>query len=189
MSSHCSLLCLKFADDACPLIFQWVNSCSALLYFKACQWCLLFALQPVSTTVSCYILSLMTMPVLCSPVCELLLWLVVIQACWWCLSTALQSVSSCCALLCFKPANDASLLSSLWVPDLPCCIQVFFMLPALCSPACEICHALLCCLKLVDNAHLLFSSLWVAAALCEWFKPANNTCPLLYRKWVAAMPY
>ena len=80
--------------------------------------------------------------------------------CWW---FALQYVGGCCALLCFKPADDACpLLSSMWVTAV--CVSSMLMMPVLWSPGCE----WLLCLA-------VFQACW-------W------CCPLLSRKWVAAVP-
>ena len=136
----------KPADDACPLLSrEWVAAvhccvssllimpvlcspvCEWLLCLTeshACSWCLSYALQLLSDAVPCCVSSLLMLPVLCSPGCEWLLCLAVFQACWWCLSSALQLVSGCCALLRFKPADDAyPLLFRKWVAAVSCCVS------------------------------------------------------------------
>ena len=93
VSGCCALVCFKPADDAWP----WLSS----MWVAAVPWC---------------VSSLLTMSVLGSPVCEWLLCHDVFQACWQWLSLALQDVSGCCALVCFKPADDAyPWLFSWWV--------------------------------------------------------------------------
>ena len=132
VSGYCALLCLKPADDACPMLSSmWVAAVpccvSSLLMIPVlcspgCEWLLCI----------CCVSSLLMMPVLCSPVCEWLLYFAVSQACQWYLSSALQFVSGCCALLCLKSANDACpLLSSLWVAAVPCCVSSLLMMPVL----------------------------------------------------------
>lgn len=70
--------------------------------------------------ISCYVLSLLTVPVLTSSVCEWLLCPCVFQGHWWCLLLAFQKVSSCYVLLCFKPSDNKHLwFFSQWVAFMP----------------------------------------------------------------------
>ena len=167
---------------------QFVSGCQAFLCFKpADNSCPLSSSKWVAV-VPCCVLSLLMMPIFCSPVGEWLLYLPMFWSFWWCLSSALQLVSGWCALLCFKPVDDAcSLLSSLWVAGVPCCVSSLLMIPVFCSPGSEwlrcfaVCHACWWCL-----ASALQRVSGYCAFLCA--KPADDAYPLLSREWVASMP-
>ena len=151
--------------------------------------------------------SLLTIPVIGSPGCEQLLCLALFQACWQSLSLAVQEVSGCCALLCFKLANNSCpWLSSGWVAVMPCCVSSLLTIPVLGSPGGEwlLCLAMflacwqslslalqwvsgycvLLCFRPVDNPCPWLSSGWVLL-LC--FKPVDNPCPWLSSLCVVAV--
>ena len=96
-------------------------------------------------------------------------------------------MSGCCALQCFILADNACLWLSLWVATVPCSLLTLLTILILGSSECE---WLLClqCFKLLTMPVLGSSEsewlLWLAV-----FQPANNACPFLFRRWVAAMPY
>ena len=105
------------------------------------------------------------MPVLCSLGCEWLLCLAVFQACWWCIPSTLRW----------------------WVAAMPCCVSSLLMMLVLCSPGCE----WLLCLALSQAFwSCLSSSLQEVSDYCALlcFKHDDDTCLLLSRKWVTAVP-
>ena len=121
-------------------------------------------------------------------------------------------MSGCCALLCFKPANNAwSLLFREWVAAVPCCISCLLTMFVLDSPvgvwllhlavfyACWQCllltlqwvsdlHALLH-FKATDNSYVLAYQIVSGCHAFLSFKPANDACHQLTSWWVAAMPH
>ena len=155
------LLCLA-TFKACLwhwfMALQSVSSCYAFLCFKSAHNLYPLLSREQVATVSCYISSLLTMPVFGSLVCKLLSCLSMFQACWWCLSLDIQSVSDCYALLCFSynaypwfsrrwvascllcfmHADDTCpLLSREWVTAIHPCASDLLMKPILCSLVCE----------------------------------------------------
>ena len=138
------------------------------------------------TAVPHCVLSLLIMPVLGSSECEWLLCLTVFQACWQCLFFALQDVSNCCALLGFKPTDNASPEHfSKWVAAMLCCVSSILTMPICGSSVCEwlLCFAvfqaywqyLSVILKSVSGDHAIMH-----------FKPVDNANLWLFRMWVAS---
>ena len=98
-------------------------------------------------------------------------------------------MSGCCALACFKPANNAcSWLFSWWVAVVPWCVSSLLTMPVLDSPACG---WLLCLAVFQACWQCLFLALQYVsgcyALLC--FKPADNAYSGFSREWVVAVPY
>ena len=165
VSDSCALLYFKPADNSCP----WLSS----KWVAAVPWC---------------VSSLMTMPVLGSPACEQQLCLGVFQACWQYLSLVLQLVSGSCALLCLKLINNACpWLFRKWVAAVHCYLSSSLTMHVLGSPACE----WLVCLPVFQALwQCLFLALQLVSGYCALlcFKPGDNACSWLSRKWVAAVP-
>ena len=124
-SLECEWLLYFAMFQACwkslSLALQPVSGCCALLCFKladtSCSW----LTRKWVAAVHCCDSSLLTIPILGSPVCEWLLCLALFQACWEYLFLALQPVSGCCAFLCLKAVdNPCSWLSRMWVPAVTC---------------------------------------------------------------------
>ena len=161
VSSCCALLCLKPADNLYPWHSSWWVT-------AGCVW------------------SLLTTLVFGSLGSKWLLWLAMLQAWWLFLSLALQYVSSCCALLCFKPAdNSCPWFSRMWVAAciamFQACWQSLFSTLQEVSAWCD-----LLCLKPTD-----YPCPWLQAVsgCCAslYFKPANNPCSWPFSQWVAAV--
>ena len=127
-------------------------------------------------------------------------------------SLALQEVSDCCALLClksadnpcpwlfrewaavvlwyvFKPAdNPCPWLFRKWVAAVLYCVWSLLTISVLGSPVCE---WLLCLAVFAACWQSLFLALQPVSGCCTLlcFKPTDNPCSWLSRKWVAAVPY
>ena len=130
--------CVVYQLTILSLVLQEVSSCCVLVCFKPTDndfpWLFSLWVAAVPGCVSC----LLTMPILGSPVCEWLLCLTVFQACWQCLSLTLQTVSGWCALLCFRPANNACPLLSRWcVVVMPYSVSSLLTMPIVGPPGSE----------------------------------------------------
>ena len=206
-----SLALQDVSDRASFILKPSENGCSCspacewqgLLYFLACWKWLSLDLQLVSDR-ACFVSkpaengcpwlssqwviglalfsSLLKMVVLGSPVSE---WqgLLCFQVCWKWLSLALQSVSDRACFV-FKPAeNGCPWLSSQWVTGLAFFSSLLKMV-VLGSPECEW-QGLLCfqaCWKWLSLALQ-----YVSDRACFVFKPAENGCPWLSRRWVTGL--
>lgn len=114
-----SLLTIQYISSALQDVSGWY----ALMYFKPADYayscslgCVTAMLKGAST--------LLTLPVLGCLECEWLPVLGVFWAHWLCLSLVLQLVSGFCALLFFKPADNACpWLSRMWVAVSPCFVS------------------------------------------------------------------
>ena len=127
---------------------------------------------------------------------------------WWHMAFAVQDVSGCYVSLHFETADDTFLwLFRQWVAALPCYILSQLTMPVpgsavsewrLCLIVLWVYWCLFMTLQPVSSCHALpHLNLLITPVLysseSQWlntfpsFKFADDTCPLLFRKWVTAI--
>ena len=200
----------------CPsLVLQSVSGWGCLVGFLAYWQWLFLALQDVSScgpcgaslcfepannayfwlssmwvvVVSCYLSSLLTMPVLGSPASEWLWCFSMLITCWQCLFLALQLVSGVAVVLhCVFSLLKMDILAFSECEFYGALLYLSLLtMPVLGSPACKWLWCLSIFLACWQNPSLALQSVSGYGALL-YFYPVNNTCLWLSRKWVAVMP-